>query len=306
MAKVAGRLRHTARNGLDFPAVGDWVAAAIPSGPGQAVIQGVLPRFSKFSRKVAGGVTEEQVVAANVDTVFLVSALTQEFNPRRIERYLVMAWESGANPVIVLNKVDLSPGFEVSLASLGALIAAVPVHAVSAVTGLGLPELSAYLAPGQTVALLGSSGVGKSSLINRLCAGACQTVQGVRIDDRGRHTTTMRQLLPVPSGGLILDTPGMRELQLWEGPAGLDMTFGEVSELAARCRFHDCRHHGEPDCAVRQALQDSTLARERFESYLKLQREAAYLKRRHDQRAQAEERQRWKRIKAGLRQRGPR
>ncbi len=296
LARVAGKLRHAARGRQDFPAVGDWVAAS-PQPGGEAVIHGVLPRYSRFSRKVAGETTDEQILAANVDTVFLVSALTGEFNPRRIERYLVVAWESGAAPVIVLNKADLCADVEAKAAELGLLAAGVPIHPVSGATGDGVDALRAYLGSGRTVAFLGSSGVGKSTLINRLSGLEVQATGEVRgSDDRGRHTTTQRELLRLPGGGLVIDTPGLRELQLWATAEGLDETFADVAQLAGRCRFGDCRHAGEPGCAVRQALEDGTLDAARYESYLKLQKELAYLERQQDQRAQLAEKEKWKRI----------
>lgn len=306
LARVSGKLRHAARGRQDFPAVGDWVAAS-PLPGDEAVIHGVLPRHSRFSRKVAGETTDEQVVAANVDTVFLVSALTNEFNPRRIERYLVLAWESGAAPAIVLNKADLCPDVEAKVAELGVLAAGVPVHPVSGATGWGLEALLPYVGAGRTVAFLGSSGVGKSTLINRLCDREVQATGEVRrSDDRGRHTTTQRELLRLPGGGLVIDTPGMRELQLWATEEGLDGTFADVARLAERCRFSDCRHAGEPGCAVRRALEDGTLDTARYESYLKLQKELAYLDRKQDQRAQLAEKERWRRIHLEARRRGRR
>ncbi|MGE5554375.1 MAG: ribosome small subunit-dependent GTPase A [Betaproteobacteria bacterium] len=306
LARVSGKFRHTARGRQDFPAVGDWVAASLLPG-GEAVIHGVLPRHSRFSRKVVGETTEEQVVAANVDTIFLVSALTNEFNPRRLERYLVMAWESGATPVIVLNKTDLCPDVEAKAAELGLLAAGVPVHPVSGATGQGLDALLRYLEVGRTVAFLGSSGVGKSTLINRLCGQKIQATGEVRrSDDRGRHTTTRRELVRLPGGGLVIDTPGMRELQLWTTEEGLDEAFSDVARLAERCRFGDCCHAEEPGCAVRQALEDGSLDPARYESYLKLQKELAYLERRQDQRAQLAEKEKWKRIHLEARRRGHR
>lgn len=279
LAEVAGRMRHQATCHGDFPVVGDWVAAALGNGQNRAIIQAILPRRSQFSRKAAGSTTEEQVLAANVDIVFLISALNQEFNVRRIERYLTAAWESGANPVIVLNKADLCPDVQQRVREAAAVAPGVPVHVISCADNQGLELLRPYLCKtGNTIAVLGSSGVGKSTLINRLMGREVGRVQGVRRgDDRGRHTTTHRELMLLPAGGMIIDTPGMRELQLWETDEGLRDAFADIKSLAGRCRFRDCTHQTEPHCAVRQAVQDGTLDRGRYDSYLKLQRELAFL-----------------------------
>src|SRR5262249_18765275 len=217
LARVAGRLRHAAAGRADFPAVGDWVAIETPEGGGDARIRAVLPRVSRFSRRAAGDVTEEQVVAANIDVVFLVSGLDNDFNPRRIERYLVTAWESGAAPVILLNKADLVEDADGTAAEVSSLAQGVPVHAISATQGDAIDRVRGYLARGRTGALLGSSGVGKSSIANALLGEARLRTHDVRdSDSRGRHTTTGRQLVVLPGGGILIDTPGMRELQLWE------------------------------------------------------------------------------------------
>jgi ribosome biogenesis GTPase len=290
-AEIAGRLLH---EGVvaDLPAVGDWVAYRPLPGEDRGIIQAVLPRSTRFSRKTTLGATEEQVVAANVDVVFLVMALTeQDLKPRRLERYLTMAWESGANPVIVLTKKDLCPDLPAALAEVSAVAFGVPVEVVSNVTGEGIESLRAYADGNRTVALLGSSGVGKSTLVNSLLGEERLATKEIRESDgRGRHTTTHRELVPLPEGGLVLDTPGMRELQLWSADEGIGASFGDVEELAAQCRFHDCAHDSEPGCAVRAAIADGTLPAERFESYEKLQRELAMLARRQDKRAQAEAR----------------
>jgi ribosome biogenesis GTPase / thiamine phosphate phosphatase len=297
LAEVSGKLRFQAVGREDFPAVGDWVAVSVRESEGRATIHGILPRFSKFSRKAAGNVTEEQIVAVNVDTVFLVQALNQDFNVRRLERYLILAWESGANPVIILSKADLCEDAPVKLAEVHAAAAGVPVHVVSALEGEGISELADYVRFGQTVALLGSSGVGKSTLINRLIGSDVQETGGIREDDgRGRHTTTHRELLQLPGGGLLIDTPGMRELQLWEADEGLSAGFRDVEAAAAACRFHDCSHGKEPGCAVRAALEDGSLDADRYQSYLKLQRELAYLARKEDVRLQLQEKAKWKQI----------
>jgi ribosome biogenesis GTPase len=289
-AEVSPRLRSRASGRADFPAVGDWVAI------GDGYIHAVLPRRTKFSRKVAWAETEEQVVAANVDVVFLVTALGQDFNVRRLERYLIMAWESGAQPVVVLTKCDLGEDVAAAVAEAEAIAFGVPVVATSAVTGLGLEELRAHVVAGQTVALLGSSGVGKSTLVNRLAGSELLKTQEIRADGRGRHTTVHRELVLLPDGGLVLDTPGMRELQLWESDEGVAQAFSDVEELVTECRFSDCGHDTEPGCAVRAAIAAGTLAEERYASYVKLKRELHYLEIRLDKRARSEERKRWRAI----------
>jgi ribosome biogenesis GTPase / thiamine phosphate phosphatase len=297
-AEPAGRLSHAAAGAGDLPAVGDWVAVAARPDEGAGTIQHVFARRTKFSRKVALTAAEEQVLAANVDAVFLLMSLNEDFNLRRLERYITMAWESGAQPVVVLTKTDLCPDWELRVLDVEAIAIGLPVHAISVVTGDGLDLVRSHLAPGRTVALLGSSGVGKSTLVNTLAGEELLATQTIREDDgEGRHTTTHRQLVLLPGGGLVLDTPGMRELQLWESSDGLSETFADVEELAAKCRFSDCAHRTEPGCAVQAALEDGTLPFDRWASYKKLQRELAHLERRLDKRLQSDERKRW--AKAG-------
>ena len=277
---LAGALLHGATSRADLPAVGDWVAADVLPRERRATIRVVLPRRSSFTRKEAGFETEQQVLAANVDVVFVVAGLDGDLNIRRLERYLTLAWGSGADPVIVLSKSDECPdvGAAVLLVE-GAAGARVPVRVVSALTGTGMEELHADLLPHRTGVLLGSSGVGKSTIVNALSGRVVQKVRAVREDGRGRHTTTHRQLIPLPGGGLLIDTPGMRELQLWDDNHGLDDAFEDVAELAAACRFSDCAHGVEPGCAVREAVEDGTLPADRLESYHKLERELRYLER---------------------------
>jgi len=286
-AEVTGRLRHEAARAADLPAVGDWVVDR-PGDP--LLIHAVLPRRTKFSRKAAGAETEEQVVAANVDVVFLVSALAGDLNARRLERYLALGWESGAEPAVVLTKADLCEDVTAALAEVEAIAVGVPVHAVSNLTGEGLDELGPYFADGRTIAVLGSSGVGKSTLVNRLAGSDLQAVAEVRADGRGRHTTTRRELVSLPGGGLVLDTPGMRELALWDASGGVEGVFEDVGVLAARCRFPDCAHETEPGCAVRAALEDGSLDAERLAGYRKLEGELRHLELKTDKRARAEER----------------
>jgi ribosome biogenesis GTPase / thiamine phosphate phosphatase len=294
-AEVAGQLRHAALGPADLPAVGDWVAVRDAPGADAGTILAVLPRRTVFSRKAAGEAVE-QVVAANVDVVFLVSALGPDLNVRRLERYLAAGWDSGAEPVVVLNKSDLADDLPGATAAVEAVAFGVPVHVVSAADGTGLDGLARHLEGNRTGALLGSSGVGKSSLVNRLVGSERQDVAGLRDDGRGRHTTTYRELIPLPGGGLVLDTPGMRELGLWEAGDGVDQTFADVAELAARCRFADCAHGGEPGCAVLAAVEDGRLPAERLESYRKLLREVRHLELKADPRARAEERKRRRRF----------
>jgi ribosome biogenesis GTPase len=300
LARVRGRLRHQAERREAFPAVGDWVALA-PGAPGDdASIEAVLPRTSRFSRKVAGELTEEQVVAANVDTVFLVTGLDHDFNLRRIERYLTTAWDGGARPVILLNKADLLESIEPVIADVEQIASGAPVHAISTRSKVGVDALSQYLGIGQTVAFLGSSGVGKSTIINTLLGVDRQRTREVSDkDQKGRHTTTNRELLILPTGGLLIDTPGMREIQLWEG--NLADAFADILELAAGCHFRDCQHEQEPRCAVRAAAEDGRLAPERLESYRKLQRELAAHARRQDQMAQIAEKRKWKTVHKSMR-----
>ena len=289
LAHVSGRFRHQAKTAADYPAVGDWVAVQPRGAHHRVFIQGVLPRRSRFSRKVAGTTTEEQVIAANVDTVFLVSGLDNDFNPRRIERYLVTSWEGGVSPVVVLNKADLRDDVSPFVEEIRRVAPGVPIHAVSCKSRSGLDELSQYIGPGRTVAMLGSSGVGKSTLINRVLGLERQRTREVREhDSRGRHTTSHRELIVLPAGGLLVDTPGMRELQLWEATTALDETFGDIRALAERCHFRDCRHETEPRCAVREAVDQGHLAPERRESYVRLLRELDALDERRDALALAE------------------
>lgn len=301
-AEVTGKFRHQASGIQDFPAVGDWVVIQIRAAEARSTIHAILPRRSKFSRNVAGSTTEEQVIAANVDTVFLVCGLDGDFNLRRIERYLILAWESGAIPVILLNKADLCVDVEQRLAEVEAVAIGVPIVVLSAAAGQGMTALQPYLQPGQTVALMGSSGVGKSTITNQLKGETVQAVQSVRQgDDRGRHTTTHRQLIPLPSGALIIDTPGMRELQVWSGAEGLPETFADVEVLAQQCRFRNCQHEQEPGCAIRQAIADGELDAGRLLNYQKLQRELHYQIRKQDQRANLAEKERWKKIHKSMR-----
>jgi ribosome biogenesis GTPase len=298
-AETTGRMQHDARSKKDLPIVGDWVVIRAREQENKATIYDIVPRKSKFSRKAAGTKTEEQIVAANIDTVFLVTGLDGNFNLRRLERYLVLAWESGADPVIVLNKADLCDDIEQKVREVQSIALGVPIVAMSAIRDRGLDQVLAHIKAGTTGALLGSSGVGKSTIINHLLGRELLKTQEVReTDDRGRQTTTRRELIVLPSGGLLMDTPGMRELQLWGGDEGIKDAFQDIAELAEQCPFRNCQHGPEPGCAVQQALQDGTLDAARFASYQKLQREIDYFSRRQDKPADLIEKERWKKIAA--------
>lgn len=284
MAVLAGRLRHELELREDRIAVGDWVAIRQES-QGQSLIQGLIPRRTWISRQAAGGRSQEQILAANVDVVFLVTSLDANYSLRRLERYLTLAWDTGAQPVLVLNKIDICDSLEQRLAEVTELAGAAPCCATCAINGRGVDALASYLESGRTGVFLGSSGVGKSTLINDLLGHERQATQPVReTDSRGRHTTTHRELILLPGGGVLIDTPGMRELQPWASEEATRQTFHEIDELAASCRFHDCRHDQEPGCAVQAALADGDLEPDRLASYHKQQRELRHLASRHDER----------------------
>ena len=279
-AAVTGKFEYQAASRSDFPSAGDWVLAEKLPGESRAVIHAVLPRTSAMTRREAGSIPDEQVIAANMDTVFIVNALNQDFNLRKIERYLIAVWESGARPVIILTKADLCPEPERVVSEVCLHAPGVPVHAVSSVAELGKELLAPYLLPGQTAAITGSSGAGKSTLLNWLSGQDVQRVQGIREEDaRGRHTTTHRELFLMPGGAVMIDTPGMRELQLWDAEEGWEEAFSDIRTLAGQCRFHDCSHEAEPGCAVRHALEEGVLDASRYGSYKKTEKELARQKR---------------------------
>ena len=283
--RLPGRLVH---ENLDV-AVGDWVGLA------DGLIRTVLPRHSAIVRNASGKATNAQTLAANVDIAFVVSSLGPELEPRRIERYLVTIWESGATPEIVLTKADRLDDPSPFVAEVEAVALGVPIHVVSALTGQGCDALRARIQPGMTAVLVGSSGVGKSTLVNRFAGRELMAVTETREDDdEGRHTTSHRELIALPGGGVVIDTPGLRELQLWDGDAGLGETFADVESLAAECRFNDCSHTSEPGCAVLAAVASGVLPQERFDSWRKLQKELRAIAVRHDARLRKEEVRKWR------------
>ncbi|MBN1222575.1 MAG: ribosome small subunit-dependent GTPase A [Candidatus Aminicenantes bacterium] len=303
-AKISGRIHYDAVSKSDFPAVGDWVVLAFEPDNQFSIIRAVLPRQSCFSRKASGGrksksggVTEEQVIAANIDTVFIVIGLDRDYNLRRIERYLTLVYNSASSPVIVLNKSDLCPEVEGKILEVESVAFGIPIHAISAQRKTGMDSLSGYLTIGKTAALIGSSGVGKSTIINALLGEDRQEVKPLRERiGKGRHTTTRRELMFTPTGGIIMDNPGMRELSLWADEQGLSEVFKDVEELARHCRFGDCRHEREPGCAVKKAIEEGTLDADRYKSYSKLKKELWYLEESRHKTSRQVEKAKWEKI----------
>lgn len=283
------------------PVVGDWVLARDGGPDGRYLVRAVLERRSVLSRHLAGPRTGEQIIAANVDVVFIVMGLDRDYSVRRLERYLAAAWESGATPVVLLTKPDLVDDVAVRLAEVATVAPVVPVHVVSPLTGEGVEAVSSHLGHGVTGVLVGSSGVGKSTLVNRLRGDAALPTGAVRADGRGRHVTTVRRLTRLAGGGMLVDVPGMRELQLWDAEDGMGMVFADIEALAAACRFRDCSHDGEPGCAVEAAVRSGELPGDRLESFRTLAREAASQERRRDVFARRKERRRWAEIQRSMR-----
>src|SRR5438093_1443973 len=288
-----------------YPSVGDWVVCSRGSGQERASVHAVLPRKSCLTRRAAGRSGHPQVLAANVDVGYVVTSLNSDLNPRRIERYLTTIWDGGSRPVVLLTKRDLCPDADPVIREIELVASGADVLALSAATGEGMEALDTYLRPGQTAALLGSSGAGKSTLLNRLFGAQVVRTQPIRDSDgRGRHTTTSRQLWVLPSGALVVDTPGMRELQLWVDAESLDQAFGDLRALASRCRFSNCRHRAEPGCEVRTALERGTLSGERLAAYDKLSRELEFQARKQDKAKASREKARWKKISREAQEQG--
>lgn len=299
-AEPAGRLRFTAESPADLPAVGDWVGVRAYPGDGLAVVHVVLPRRTALVRRAAGRREEAQLLAANVDLLLVAAPLGGELRERRIERFLALARDAGVAPIVVLTKADLSPDPSAALAAARTVASDAPVLAVSARAGAGLDALARFLAPRRTAALLGPSGAGKSTLVNALLGEARQATLDVREDDlRGRHATTSRELFILPGGALLVDTPGLRELALWDGAEGIAATYDEVAKLAPRCRFRDCRHEAEPGCAVRAAAEEGAIEAERLAAFGKLRREEEAMEERRSLGPARAERARWRRIMGG-------
>ena len=300
-AVLSGRLENIAASAAELPAIGDWVALLPLPGEEKAVVQVLLTRTTCFSRKSAGGRTTEQVIAANIDTLFLVSGLDDELNIRRIERYLLLARESGAEPVVVLNKSDLRGDAEEIAGKVRAIAPALDFILTSASDGSGMERLAPHLGPGRTVALLGSSGVGKSSLINRLAGGEVARTGEVREkDSRGRHVTSHREMVFLPSGVILIDTPGMREVAIWVSEEGIAAAYPEIDELSERCKFRDCAHETEPGCAVLDAVESGDLNAARLESYHRLRKEFLDLQTRQGEQERKNVKRRWKPISKSL------
>lgn len=276
IAKISGKLNYSASYRSDYPTVGDWVVLDKDNcESGDAVIHGILTRKSMFSRKVVGKKTEEQAIASNIDTVFICMAFGNDYNLRRLERYLSIAWDSGAKPVVILTKSDLAVHIGERFKEVDEIAIGIDVLAVSNITKYGVDEVMAHIKPRETVAFIGSSGVGKSTLINTLLGEERQKVDTVRKDEKGKHTTSYRELIKLPQGGIVIDTPGMREIQIYH--ADLDVTFSDIVELAENCHFSDCIHETEPRCAVKNAIIEGKLTEERLESYKKLRKEIEYM-----------------------------
>ena len=277
LAEVSGKFQFQTTVSSDYSAVGDFVLVNWNESGNSAIIESLLPRKSAFIRKAAGGSQQEQVVAANIDIVFLCMALNNDFNLRRMERYISIAWDSGAMPVVVLTKSDLCDDLEQKLAEVSTIAFGVDVLVTTSTEENGYEELLPFISEGKTIAFIGSSGVGKSTLINRLLGKELLKTNGLRNDDKGRHTTTHRELFLLPSGGMVIDTPGMREFGMWDNDTGIERTFMDIEQLAAQCKFRNCTHTNEPGCAIQKALTTGKLEINRWQSYQKLKAENDYM-----------------------------
>jgi ribosome biogenesis GTPase len=293
--RVSGKFRYDTFEKGSYPVVGDWVGIKKEFNDDKGVIQAVLPRRSKFSRKVAGKVTEEQIIVANVDIVWIVSGLDNDFNIQRIERYLTLASESGSKPVVILNKSDICNDPDAKIEQVKRIAPSTPIHSISAELNQGLDILNQYLGKGKTIALIGSSGAGKSTIINRLLGVDRQKVGAVRkSDSHGRHITTYREMIMLPNGGMIIDNPGMREIQLWSKGESLNDVFKDIEEIAQQCRFRDCMHESEPGCAIKDALDKGELDPRRYTHYLKLRKEVKFLSIKQNEMVRSTEKAKWK------------
>jgi ribosome biogenesis GTPase len=296
-AVLTGKLRAECEANGDYPVTGDWAALTREQNTHAALVHGILPRRTKLSRKSPGKGFAEQVICANMDTVIIIGAFDLEWNPRRVERYLTLAWNSGAEPLVVLNKRDVRGDWEALLAETECAATGVNVLAVSASTGDGMDALERVIAPGKTAVFIGSSGVGKSTLLNRLSGGAAMVTGAVHTKtSQGRHTTSTRELTVLPNGGIVIDTPGLREIELWADESALGNSFADIVEIARGCRFSDCSHTSEPGCAVMAALEDGTFKRGHYENYIKQRREIRYLERLSDANLMREDKEKWKKI----------
>lgn len=277
LAEVSGKFRFQTTVPSEYPVVGDFVLVNWNESGNSAIIESLLPRKSAFIRKAAGESQQEQVVAANVDTVFLCMALNNDFNLRRLERYISIAWNSGAMPVVVLTKSDLCDDLENKLSEVSSIAFGIDILVTTSMEEDGYKELLPFISEGKTIAIIGSSGVGKSTMINRLLGKEYLKTNGLRNDDKGRHTTTRRELFLLPSGGMVIDTPGMREFGMWDNDTGIERTFTDIEELASQCKFRNCTHTNEPGCAIRSALAMGELQIDRWQSYQKLKAENDYI-----------------------------